>query len=210
MPRLQSVTALPSSPGINEFGEEADVVARFTDNPDCENAFKNFMCWLNFPRCDEEDRSLILCRSVCENFFQACKVRKGCALQRSSDVPDVAAMLVPAQYSSDMYRCGAPEYYGGEEPEGDDILDKDGQPIYLRAQFIGQPFRWVGFATVLTVVLRLMSVYLALFRDNQYNDDDEPINVCTPSILNGAPSSFSMLPIVLCIASFLYTYFLRR
>lgn len=103
--------------GVNELGNEGEVAVRFTDNPDCENAYKNFFCWLNFPRCDEEQRSLILCRSVCENSFESCN------------------------YDKEMWRCGPPEYYGGASPELDDVLDANGLPVYWRAQFPGQPFR---------------------------------------------------------------------
>lgn len=63
--------------GINELGEEGEVEVRFFDNPDCQEAFRNYFCWLNFPRCDDEDESLILCRSTCENLMEACEVRRG-------------------------------------------------------------------------------------------------------------------------------------
>lgn len=46
--------------------------------------------WLNFPRCDDSDNSLGMCRSVCENFMRACKV------------------------PTDMWRCYEPRYFGGE------------------------------------------------------------------------------------------------
>lgn len=129
--------------GITETGEPGEIVIRFFENPECEQAYKNFFCWINFPRCDEVDASLILCRSVCENFFDAC------------------------EYDSDMWRCGDPAFYGGAEPEVDDILDEEGLPIYWRTQFPGQPFR----------------DYLA-------DDEDNPIPVCTPS-LKGAAASIS-------------------
>ena len=47
---------------------------RFRDNPDCENAFVNYMCWINFPRCDGNGESLVTCRSACENLMKACNV----------------------------------------------------------------------------------------------------------------------------------------
>jgi hypothetical protein len=103
--------------GMNEFGIPGIVQERFTDNEDCVNAYKNFLCWLNFPRCDDEGRSLILCTSVCENYFRSCR------------------------YPEEMWRCYEPRFYGGKAPEEDKDLDADGLPIYWRAQFIGQPFR---------------------------------------------------------------------
>jgi hypothetical protein len=47
---------------------------RFYNNLDCQDAFKRYMCWINFPRCDEvfEDASLPMCQSACENFFRVC------------------------------------------------------------------------------------------------------------------------------------------
>lgn len=62
-----------------------------------------------------------------------------------------------------MWRCGDPQFYGGEEPEADDVLDDDGLPIYWRAMLPGQPFR-----------------------DNEFDEEDNPIPVCTPSIKNAA------------------------
>ena len=56
---------------------------------DCEKAFVQFQCYLNFPRCDSEGKSLILCRSVCENYMNACG------------------------YAKDLWRCGDPKFAGG-------------------------------------------------------------------------------------------------
>lgn len=67
------------------------------------------------------------------------------------------------QYSEDLHRCYHPEYYGGHEPEVDDILDDEGNPIYWRAHWPGQPFR-----------------------DNEFVGDEDPVVVCTPSIKNAA------------------------
>jgi hypothetical protein len=96
---------------------DGNAITRFRNNDDCLNAYKNFLCWLNFPRCDAQGESMVLCRSVCQNFFQACN------------------------YPSVMERCYAPEYYGGEEAEADTLVDDQGLPIYLRAFFPGTPFR---------------------------------------------------------------------
>jgi hypothetical protein len=72
---------------------------------------------MNFPRCDEAGSSLILCRSVCENFFRACG------------------------YASYLVRCYDPEFYGAKEAEPETLTDELGLPIYMRAQLPGQPFR---------------------------------------------------------------------
>ncbi len=98
-------------------GGDENTVARFTDNADCQQAYKNFLCFMNFPRCDDTGQSLILCRSVCENFFRACK------------------------YESFLNRCYNPEFYGSTYPEPETITDELGLPIYMRAHLPGQPFR---------------------------------------------------------------------
>ena len=54
---------------------------------DCETAFRNYFCFLNFPRCDDENKTLPMCRSACINLMRACK------------------------YSADMMRCGPSEFH---------------------------------------------------------------------------------------------------
>ncbi|CAM9324790.1 unnamed protein product, partial [Hapterophycus canaliculatus] len=36
--------------GIDEYGNKGSPVPRFTDNKDCQSAFKAYMCYINFPR----------------------------------------------------------------------------------------------------------------------------------------------------------------
>ncbi len=97
-------------------GGDGNTAVRFTGNPDCAAAYRNFLCYMNFPRCDDTGRSLALCRSVCENLVTACK------------------------YGSSMSRCYNPEFYGAKDAEPDTLTDAAGLPIYLRAHFPGQPF----------------------------------------------------------------------
>ncbi|KAH9064715.1 hypothetical protein Ae201684P_003502 [Aphanomyces euteiches] len=87
---------------------------RGRENKDCQDALKNYMCWLNFPRCDNAGRSLIMCRSVCENFFKACMQHK------------------------DLWRCGDPQYVNGYSAE---ISTTAGELQYFRYPFPGSPFR---------------------------------------------------------------------
>uniref|UniRef100_H3GHT7 FZ domain-containing protein n=1 Tax=Phytophthora ramorum TaxID=164328 RepID=H3GHT7_PHYRM len=54
----------------DEWGGSRAITPRFTDNSDCENAFRNYFCWLNFPRCDAEGRSLLLCRSYSSDLWR--------------------------------------------------------------------------------------------------------------------------------------------
>jgi hypothetical protein len=81
-------------------------------------SLRRFMCYLNFPRCDEEGRSLILCRSVCENYMTSCG------------------------YDKELWRCGNPQYLGAEKPEIPLQNDATGEyDITWRAPFPGAPFR---------------------------------------------------------------------
>jgi len=41
-------------------------------NKDCQEAYGRYMCWLNFPRCNDFQESLGLCQSVCQNLFRVC------------------------------------------------------------------------------------------------------------------------------------------
>eukprot|EP00903_Cladosiphon_okamuranus_P016076 g14840.t1 len=127
--------------GIDEYGNKGSPVPRFTDNKDCQKAFKAYMCYINFPRCDEDGNSLVTCRSACENLMVACQNQK------------------------DMWRCGDSQYfngYGAEEPE----IDSNGDPVYLRDYFPGQPFR-----------------------DLEWASGRQPKIVCTPSIKGAAAPS---------------------
>ena len=123
---------------VNELGEEGYITRRFWNGnrddsrgaryrakeyggsriTDCETAFQQFMCYMNFPRCDAEGRSLILCRSVCENYMQACG------------------------YDQDLWRCGDPKFLGDQNPEIPELDEDSGEySITWRALFPGAPFR---------------------------------------------------------------------
>lgn len=93
-------------------GHIGQIVKRFEGNYDCQNAFKNMFCYINFPRCDPtKDLSYPTCRSVCENFFTACK------------------------YPKDLRRCGPTKYFNGY------FAEKSISGIYFREYFPGQPWR---------------------------------------------------------------------
>lgn len=75
-------------------------VRRFGGNDDCVESWRRFLCYLNFPRCDTQQESLMLCRSVCVNFFKACKYPKDmerCVPQngKATNVASAAAALKP-------------------------------------------------------------------------------------------------------------------
>ena len=44
----------------------------FFKDEDCRLAFERYMCWLNFPRCDENGDSLAMCDTTCKNYFKVC------------------------------------------------------------------------------------------------------------------------------------------
>lgn len=101
----------------NEYGDSGKITRRFYKKPDCQNAYRNLFCWLNFPRCDpNRDLTYPTCRSVCENFFIACGYERG------------------------LWRCGKSKYFNGYFPESPTI-GTDGNSTYLRDYFPGQPFR---------------------------------------------------------------------
>ncbi|CAM9115467.1 unnamed protein product, partial [Sphacelaria rigidula] len=58
--------------GVDEYGNTGSPVPRFTENKDCQKAYKAYMCYINFPRCDDDGNSLVTCRSACENLMVAC------------------------------------------------------------------------------------------------------------------------------------------
>jgi hypothetical protein len=103
--------------GRNEYGDVGITKSRFYNNPDCENAYKNYFCWINFPRCDyQTDQTMPTCRSACENYFHSCG------------------------YENDLWRCGSSEYFNGYAPEPPSIDPVSGNLTYIRDYFPGQPF----------------------------------------------------------------------
>jgi len=101
--------------GMNDLNESTPIKKRFYRNPDCEDAFKAYMCYINFPRCDDDGNSLIMCRSACENLMTACK------------------------YEKDLWRCGESHWFNAEKPEKPAAGGE-----YLRDFYPGQPFRDYG------------------------------------------------------------------
>jgi hypothetical protein len=97
-------------------GNPQKIIKHMSKNPDCQTAYRNLICYINFPRCDEARNSLLVCSSVCNNFFKSCG------------------------YPQQMNRCGPFKYYGGSAPEPPASVDSNGVPSYLRAMFPGQPF----------------------------------------------------------------------
>lgn len=103
--------------GVNEYGDSGRIRRRFFKHHDCVNAYKNYFCWVNFPRCDiDRDLTLPMCRSACENYFISCNLPR------------------------DIWRCGKPKYFNGYKPE-DPIKGIGGNVSYMRDYFPGQPFR---------------------------------------------------------------------
>lgn len=113
---------IPVDPTLFDYYYNVPPTSRFTSvtGSDCIEAYRRFFCYLNFPRCDGGGRSMLMCRSVCENFFTACG------------------------YPKILWRCYEPMYYGAKTPEGlnnDQSFDPEGAAIFLRAPFPGLPFQ---------------------------------------------------------------------
>lgn len=144
--------------GVNNDDPDSGGTPRTT----CELAFEKYFCWLNFPRCDDFDRSLIMCRSACENYFISCG------------------------QPGDLWRCGESKYHNEqfnrpEEPQKNDETDK--MDLFVREYFPGQPFRdreldyekgWQNSTPI----------DLALNEGEGWH----PIVVCTPSLRDAAAS----------------------
>lgn len=86
-----------------------------------------------------------MCESACHNFFKACA------------------------YKPDLKRCGRTEYFNGHEPEKPASRDAEGNPIYLRDYYPGQP--WVT---------------------NKFSQGGHELAVCTPSLDGAASSTLGM------------------
>ena len=89
------------------------------DITDCEKAYKHYMCYLNFPRCDDEGKSLVLCRSVCENYANACHIHES------------------------LSRCGPNEFLGSYDGAEVPILNEESKEfsLFIRGVWPGWPFR---------------------------------------------------------------------
>ena len=112
---ISTRTGIEKSSTINH--DPPHVKRRFRKRPNCQHAYKSFMCYANFPRCDiSRDLSFPVCRSVCENYFRSC------------------------HYEYGLWRCGRSQYFNGYEPESPS-LNSLGNTTYLRDYFPGQPFR---------------------------------------------------------------------
>eukprot|EP01041_Mallomonas_annulata_P010392 gene10392-21671_t len=99
--------------GVNEYGDKGTIFKRFYKNRDCQNAYRAYFCWINFPRCNmDTDATLPTCRSACHNFFKSCA------------------------YPTSLWRCYESKYFNARTPES-----PSGNRTYLRDFFPGQPFR---------------------------------------------------------------------
>lgn len=103
---------------INEYGDEGKIEERFYKSSDCQFAYRNYFCWINFPRCDfKRDLTFPTCKSACENYFISCK------------------------FEADLWRCGKSKWFNGNEPESPSIDPISQELTYKRDYFPGQPFR---------------------------------------------------------------------
>ena len=98
------------------------IMVHFLKNTECQEAYKAYFCYLNFPRCDAAQNSLLMCDSACKSFFRACRYPYSSNANES------------------MWRCGPAAYYGSDEGETYLTLDTKGLPIFHRAPFPGLPF----------------------------------------------------------------------
>eukprot|EP00929_Paragymnodinium_shiwhaense_P000862 TRINITY_DN101064_c0_g1_i1.p1 TRINITY_DN101064_c0_g1~~TRINITY_DN101064_c0_g1_i1.p1 ORF type:complete len:479 (+),score=74.51 TRINITY_DN101064_c0_g1_i1:86-1438(+) len=88
------------------------VPIHFLANPDCVAAFKNVLCWYNFPKCGDSNRSLPLCRESCDRYFQACLFEPS----------DAAAGTFSACRANTVAENGI---FGSNQPGPDQVLAED-------------------------------------------------------------------------------------
>ena len=63
--------------GVDQYGDPVVIRKRFWHLPDCRNAYRSYICWINFPRCWMlHNESLAICRSACENYFISCGLER--------------------------------------------------------------------------------------------------------------------------------------
>lgn len=76
--RFESFNALAKDKWIEEtaLATIASNAELFSINADCQDSYKRYVCYLNYPRCDDNEESLPLCSSVCLNFVAACGLDK--------------------------------------------------------------------------------------------------------------------------------------
>ncbi len=80
--------------GVDEYGRKGATAIRFSKIKDCEQAFKAYACYVNFPRCDTKtNESLPMCKSTCENLFKSC------------------------DYPEQMWRCGHAMYFNSQDED---------------------------------------------------------------------------------------------
>lgn len=130
-------------------------------NDDCQEAYARYLCWLNFPRCDDsDDASLPMCQSGKRKhplqrrllLTKRTLIDKRLVLLPARDATSVCENLFRVcGFSSDLWRC-----------EQDLVEPEDEYGPTASSYFPGQPFA--------------------------RNDRDNPI--CTPSIKGAGPSRF--------------------
>merc|ERR1739848_415235 len=49
------------------------VDVRVLSNAPCMRALKNVLCWYNYPKCNDLNSSLPLCKNSCERFYWNCR-----------------------------------------------------------------------------------------------------------------------------------------
>ena len=89
--------------GVDEHGVKGKrTPIRFYRNTACQEAYKKFICWLNFPRCSDEhdDETLPMCQSACLNFFRVCGYEKEtwqCDTHNAEQIDEINHNFFPGQ-----------------------------------------------------------------------------------------------------------------
>ncbi|CAE8694265.1 unnamed protein product [Polarella glacialis] len=76
-----------------EMNVTADIFVELhlLSNPGCFTALRNALCWYNFPKCNDQNVSLPLCQSSCEQYYGKCLHKAGAdGLYEACSAPAVA------------------------------------------------------------------------------------------------------------------------
>jgi len=124
---------------------EEYVTVRLTHNLACIEAYKNALCWYNFPKCGCMQQSLALCRSACENYHKMCGYTKNYTMLGSAAnqknftglFPECDDLVVSYQGLFSSYAGKNMSEPGNVLVESEHTLADETEPSCKRERFVG-------------------------------------------------------------------------
>lgn len=153
------------------------VHVRLTTNPECVTAFKNALCWYNFPKCGNFNESLPLCESSCESYFKGCGYTVGSDGTFQTHDMDVEGekfgLCSPARTSLDGVFAsgvtGPDQMYGPKQINCNRTMGPAQQ--MWEADRATEDFSWVIVPAVIFVLV-IISIFLLFKLKAWINDQD--------------------------------------